>query len=118
MSTHARRAPAKKPLPHPDLHEVPVELVLRALCEPLRLGIARSLARAGHPMNCSAFGLAVSKSTSTYHFKVLRESGVISQYEEGTSRYSELRETELEQRFPGLLTAILAAEEPAAAETH
>lgn len=116
MSTHVRRAPAKKALPHPDLREVPVELVLRALGEPLRLGIARSLARAGHPMNCSAFGLTVSKSTSTYHFKVLRESGVISQYEEGTSRYSELRETELEQRFPGLLTAILTAEEPATTE--
>ncbi|MFF0108134.1 ArsR/SmtB family transcription factor [Streptomyces hirsutus] len=116
MSTNVRRAPAKKALPHPDLREIPVYLVLRALGEPLRLGIVRSLARAGRPMNCSSFGLSVSKSTSTYHFRVLRESGVISQFEEGTSRYSELRETELEQRFPGLLTAILAAEESAAAE--
>ncbi|MBQ0828906.1 ArsR/SmtB family transcription factor [Streptomyces tagetis] len=114
MSTRARRAPAKKALPHPDLREVPVSLVLRALGEPLRLGIVRSLAQSEHPMNCSSFGLSVSKSTSTYHFKVLRESGVISQFEEGTSRYSELRDTELEQRFPGLLTAILAAtEDPA-----
>lgn len=52
----------------------------------------------------------MSKSTSTHHFKVLRESGIIAQYDEGTARYSELRTTELEQRFPGLLTAVLTAE--------
>ncbi|MEV4643549.1 hypothetical protein [Saccharopolyspora sp. NPDC049357] len=40
---------------------------------------------------------------------MLRESGIIAQFEEGTSRYSELRADELEMRFPGLLTAVLAA---------
>jgi DNA-binding transcriptional ArsR family regulator len=116
VSLGAKRTRTKKALPHPDLREIPVDQVLRALAEPLRLGIVRSLARAGRPMNCSSFGLSVSKSTSTYHFKILRESGVISQFEEGTSRYSELRDAELEQRFPGLMAAILAVEEPATAE--
>ncbi|MEU5852879.1 ArsR/SmtB family transcription factor [Saccharopolyspora shandongensis] len=102
--------PSGKALPQPDLREIEVDRVLRALGEPVRLSIVRALARSDHPMNCSSFGLTVSKSTSTHHFKVLRESGIIAQYEEGTARYSELRSAELEQRFPGLLVAILAAE--------
>lgn len=116
MPTRAIRSTVRKTLPHPDLRGLPVELVLRALGDPLRLGIVRSLARADRPMNCSSFGLSVSKSTSTYHFRTLRESGVITQFQEGTSRYSELREAELEQRFPGLLTAVLEAGEPVPAE--
>lgn len=110
MVTTPRRQSTEKPLPHPDLDEVRVDQALRALGEPVRLGIVRSLARAEHPMSCGAFDLTVSKSTSTHHFKVLRESGIIAQYDEGTARYSELRITELEQRFPGLLAAVLAAE--------
>lgn len=60
-------------------------------------------------MACGAFDLGVSKSTSTHHFRILRESGIIAQYEQGTGRYSELRGNDLEHRFPGLLPAILAA---------
>ncbi|MGW1682198.1 hypothetical protein [Saccharopolyspora sp. NPDC002376] len=40
---------------------------------------------------------------------MLRESGIIAQHEQGASRYSELRSNDLENRFPGLLPAILAA---------
>ncbi|CAM5386110.1 hypothetical protein SMICM304S_02349 [Streptomyces microflavus] len=52
-------------------------------------------------MACIAFDLPVSKSTTTHHFKVLREAGVIRQHYEGTSRMSRLREDDLEARFPG-----------------
>lgn len=96
----------------PDLEDVAVDQVMRALGEPIRLGIVRALARSGTAMNCGAFDLEVSKSTSTYHFKVLRESGIIAQHLEGTSRFSTLRHEELEARFPGLLTAVLAADDP------
>ncbi|MFD0921378.1 ArsR/SmtB family transcription factor [Saccharopolyspora rosea] len=110
MLTDSPQPPASgKALPQPELREIGVDQVLRALGEPVRLGIVRALARAQQPMNCAAFGLTVSKSTSTHHFKVLRESGIIAQYDRGTARYSELRSAELEQRFPGLLAAVLAA---------
>ncbi|HEX4248470.1 MAG TPA: transcriptional regulator [Pseudonocardia sp.] len=114
MSAPVVRSPVRKTLPYPDLRDVSVAAVLRVLGEPLRLGIVRALAQSDRPMNCSSFGLSCSKSTSTYHFKSLRESGVIIQFDVGTSRYSELRDAALEERFPGLLTAILEAEEPAA----
>lgn len=110
MLTARFRPVSGKALPQPDLCEIGVDQVLRALGEPVRLDIVRALARATRPMSCGAFGLTVSKSTSTHHFKVLRESGIIAQFEEGTARYSGLRSAELEQRFPGLLAAVLAAE--------
>ncbi|MBK0869726.1 MULTISPECIES: helix-turn-helix transcriptional regulator [unclassified Saccharopolyspora] len=110
MVTTRHQRGARKMLPRPDLGEVRVDQVLRALGEPVRLEIVRALARAEQPMSCGAFGLTVSKSTSTHHFKVLRDSGIIAQYDEGTARYSELRTAELQRHFPGLLTAVLAAE--------
>lgn len=107
--TGRNRAPAVQDLPQPDLRDIAVDRVLRALGEPVRLHIVRTLAGAEHPMPCGAFDLGVTKSTSTHHFRVLRESGVISQYGQGTARYSRLRTAELEDRFPGLLDAVLGA---------
>ncbi|PWS40543.1 transcriptional regulator [Streptomyces sp. ZEA17I] len=102
-------AASGRPLAHPSVAEIGLEGVLRALADPVRLRIVRGLAD-GHPdMACVAFGLPVSKSTTTHHFKVLREAGVIHQRYEGTSRLSRLREADLEERFPGLLAAVLSA---------
>lgn len=112
-----QRQSARKPLPHPDLDEIEIDQVLRALGEPCRLRIVQDLAAAEQPMACGAFELEVSKSTSTHHFRTLRENGVITQYDQGTGRYSELRSSDLERRFPGLLPAILAAA-PARRRAH
>jgi hypothetical protein len=38
---------------------------------------------------------------------VLREAGVIAQREVGTSRLTSLRREDLDERFPGLLDAVL-----------
>ena len=62
---------------------------------------------AGDERSCKSFDLPVVKSTSTHHFKVLREAGVIKQRVEGTTRLSCLRRKDLEARFPGLLDAVL-----------
>jgi DNA-binding transcriptional ArsR family regulator len=53
--------------------------------------------------------LSVTKSTATHHFKVLREAGLIQQRQQGTARLNSLRADDLEARFPGLLSTILAA---------
>ncbi|WP_329561813.1 ArsR/SmtB family transcription factor [Kitasatospora sp. NBC_01266] len=98
-------------LPEPAAAEIRLAAVLHALAEPLRLRIARELA-AGHlEMACIAFGLPVTKSTATHHFRVLREAGVIRQHRRGTSRVSTLRSAELDALFPGLLDRLLAAAE-------
>jgi DNA-binding transcriptional ArsR family regulator len=82
--------------------------VLHALSDPMRLRIVVGLASGDH-RPCGSFGLPVTKSTCTHHFKVLREAGVIRQRLEGTTRLNSLRRDDLEQRFPGLLDSVLRA---------
>ncbi|MFB7666747.1 ArsR/SmtB family transcription factor [Kitasatospora sp. NPDC056138] len=94
-------------LPEPVPGEIRLEAVLHAFADPVRLRIVTELAVRQHEMTCQAFGLPVSKSTSTHHFKVLREAGVIRQFRKGTARMSELRRAELDELFPGLLDGVL-----------
>lgn len=97
-------------LPHPDAQEMALDQVLSALADPIRLTIVRQLAGGRDDQACIAFDLPVSKSTSTHHFRVLREAGVITQRYRGTAILNCLREEDLDARFPGLLGAVLAAE--------
>jgi DNA-binding transcriptional ArsR family regulator len=92
---------------HPAKEQLELTEVLHALSDPQRLRIVRSLAEDPAPRACGTFGLSVSKSTLTHHFRVLREAGVIEQREEGTARLNSLRREELDERFPGLLNAVL-----------
>jgi DNA-binding transcriptional ArsR family regulator len=93
-------------LAHPEPHEIELPAVLHALSDPIRLRIVAALA-AGEERTCKSFDLPVTKSTCTHHFRVLREAGVIHQRHEGTMRLNCLRRDALEQRFPGLLDAVL-----------
>jgi DNA-binding transcriptional ArsR family regulator len=95
-------------LPHPACDEIELAAVLQALSDPMRLTIVVALAEGGEHA-CNSFNLPVVKSTCTHHFRVLREAGVIRQRQEGTSRLNSLRRADLDERFPGLLDAVLAA---------
>jgi DNA-binding transcriptional ArsR family regulator len=77
----------------------------------------RSLAESGE-RPCGTFGIPLAKTTLSHHFKVLREAGIISIRVEGTQRMNSLRRTDLESRFPGLLSAVLNAQEAAPAPTN
>jgi len=94
---------------HPATEDLELASVLHALSDPHRLRIVRALADDPTPRACAGFGLDVTKSTCTHHFRVLREAGVILQREEGTSRLNSLRRDELNERFPGLLDAVLGS---------
>ncbi|MFF3751822.1 ArsR/SmtB family transcription factor [Streptomyces sp. NPDC002018] len=96
-------------LAHPERTEIRLEGVLHALSDPLRLRIVRELAGADHELACSHFALPVTKSTTTHHFRVLRESGVIRQAYRGTAKMSGLRGEDLDALFPGLLDSVLRA---------
>ncbi|MER5632980.1 ArsR/SmtB family transcription factor [Streptomyces nitrosporeus] len=101
--------PTARALAHPSREEIRVEGVLHALSDPMRLRIVRRLAGAAAELACSRFDLPVSKSTSTHHFRVLRESGVIRQIYRGTAKMSVLRSEDLDDLFPGLLDSVLSA---------
>ncbi len=92
---------------HPTREDLELPAVLHALSDPQRLRIVRELSLDPAPRPCGSFDLDVSKSTSTHHFRVLREAGVISQQPLGTSKLTSLRREDLDARFPGLLDAVL-----------
>ena len=97
-------------LAHPDITAVSLDTVLAALADPVRREIISQLAGGHDDQACIAFELPVSKSTSTHHFRVLREAGLITQRYEGTAILNTLRREDMEARFPGLLDAVIAAE--------
>ena len=94
---------------HPATEDLELPAVLHALSDPHRLEIVRKLAADPDPRPCGTFGLDVSKSTLTHHFRVLREAGVIEQSRQGTTKLTSLRREDLDRRFPGLLEAVLEA---------
>ncbi len=94
---------------HPERSELELPAVLHALSDPHRLEIVRRLAEDSEPRPCGTFGFDISKSTMTHHFRILRESGVIRQERQGTTKMTELRREDLDARFPGLLDAVLSS---------
>ena len=82
--------------------------VLHALSDPMRLRIVQALA-GGAELSCGGVGLPVTKSTCSHHFKVLKDAGVITQRQAGTSRMNALAREDLDAAFPGLLDSILSA---------
>jgi DNA-binding transcriptional ArsR family regulator len=92
---------------HPATEDLELPAVLHALSDPQRLQIVRELSSDPTPRPCGSFALDVSKSTCTHHFRVLREAGVISQQLLGTSKLNSLRREDLDERFPGLLDAVV-----------
>ncbi|MDX3641046.1 ArsR/SmtB family transcription factor [Streptomyces sp. MB09-02B] len=102
-------AVSSRDLPHPARDEIRLESVLHALSDPMRLRIVRELAADEHELSCSYFDLPVTKSTTTHHFRVLRESGVIRQVYRGTAKMNGLRRDDLDGLFPGLLDTLVDA---------
>lgn len=99
-----------RPFVHPPIEDVSLEGVLYALADPHRLAIMRRLNGCGGTMNCStAAPCDLPKSTLSHHFKLLREAGLIRSERQGTQVINTPRCTEIEQKFPGLLRAILAS---------
>ncbi|GGS25804.1 transcriptional regulator [Streptomyces aureoverticillatus] len=102
-------APSPRALVHPAREEIRLEGVLHALADPLRLLVVRELAREDAELTCSHFELPITKSTTTHHFRVLREAGLIRQVYRGTAKVNVLRRADLDALFPDLLDSVLAA---------
>lgn len=105
----ARPRTAPRTVEHPAVAEVSLQQVLEALVDPVRRAVVSQLAGAGTELSCGAFDVAVSRSTLTHHFNVLREAGLIRQYYVGTTKMNALRAPEMQERFPGLLSALVDA---------
>jgi DNA-binding transcriptional ArsR family regulator len=102
-----------RPLFHPSVEDVSVEAILHALSDPVRVAIFAEIVGSECSRNCSTF-LRVSekeipKSTLSQHFKALREAGLIRGERRGVEMRNTSRCAEVDQRFPGLIAAIVNA---------
>ena len=97
-----------KHLHHPDITDIHLSTVLYALSDPIRLYVVSELSTMSEQA-CGDFNVPVVKSTMSHHARTLREAGVVNIRGQGTQRLISLRTEDLEIRFPGLLTSILAA---------
>ena len=88
--------------------EIELGAVLSALADPHRRRVIRDLVNDadGSERSCTSFGLDLSKSTRSHHFKVLREAGLVHQVDRGNRSEVTLRRGEIDDRFPGLLALI------------
>ncbi|WP_432404789.1 ArsR/SmtB family transcription factor [Wukongibacter sp. M2B1] len=91
---------------HPNIDQLSLSTILNALGDPIRLNIIKNLSNQCET-TCSGCNIDLSKSALSHHFKVLRESGLIKVRIEGKQRFLSIRYYELEERFPGLLNAII-----------
>jgi DNA-binding transcriptional ArsR family regulator len=102
-----------RPLVHPSIDDITVEGILHALSDSVRVAIYAELAASSGACICSNF-LQVSdrnipKSTLSQHFRALREAGLVRSERHGVEMRNISRCQEIEQRFPGLIVAILNA---------
>ena len=93
--------------PIPDMADVQLEGVLKALADPTRLAIVRMLAD-GRPRPKGEVwdAFETTKATCAHHFKTLREAGLVAYEVHGRTHDMMLRRAELDARFPGLIDAV------------
>ncbi|WP_423748111.1 ArsR/SmtB family transcription factor [Frankia canadensis] len=96
--------------PEPEQDRIDFVSVLKALADPVRLRILRTLADDRyHPCSVQEYELDLHKSTLSHRFRTLREAGVTSTRVRGREHAVQLRRDDLDARFPGLLGSVLAA---------
>src|SRR3984885_11076523 len=102
-----------RPLFHPSIGDITVEGILHALSDPVRASIYADIEGAGGAQTCSSFlkvsDKSIPKSTLSQHFKALREAGLIRGERHGVEMRNTSRCAEIDQRFPGLIPAIVNA---------
>ncbi len=113
MTQRRVRSREMRPLFHPSVEDITVEGILHALSDPMRVAIFSQIVGSGCPQNCSDFlkisEKAIPKSTLSQHFKALREAGLIRGERIGVEMRNTSRCAEIDQRFPGLVKAIVKA---------
>lgn len=95
---------------HPAKEDITLAGVLGALADPMRLKILRNLLNRRHGcLSCTdaAPCAEMAKSTLSHHFRILRDAGLIRTTKQGVENLNSVRWDELNERFPGLLTAIM-----------
>lgn len=92
----------------PEWSEIDLGKVFSALADPHRRAIIIELLNepVGTERTCGSFDVPLSKSSRTFHFRVLREAGLTWDADYGNRKGVILRNEDIEARFPGLLSVL------------
>lgn len=82
--------------------------IFKALSDPNRLQMIRILYQAGHELTCGEVGeqLNLSKSTVSYHFRLLRGVGLTVTRREAQLKFLSLDQATFDKYLPGFLETL------------
>jgi len=82
--------------------------IFKALSDETRLNIIRLLRDANREISCGEIGekIIITKSTASYHFKILREAGLTSTRKEFQNKFVRLRLDTFEMFLPNFLDSL------------
>src|ERR1700678_4799288 len=90
--------------------ELDLASVMHALAAPSRLRMGAAL-DGGTELACAVLGeragVGMAKSTTSHHLSVLRAAGLVRTRHEGQRKLATLRRAEFDEKFPGLLDAVI-----------
>ena len=90
---------------HPSADSLDLAAILAALSDPIRLTILLRLAEAEADIRCGDFTDLAPKSNLSYHFAKMREAGLVSLRNEGTSRFLALRRDDIAGQLDQLIAS-------------
>ncbi|WP_411144395.1 ArsR/SmtB family transcription factor [Streptomyces sp. x-80] len=93
----------------PDVADIALDAVLHAVADPLRRHMLSLLAEHGE-LTAAEMDLPVTRATGSYHCRILRQAGWTHTRVRGRERYLSLRRRDLDELYPGLVDAVLAAD--------
>ena len=91
---------------YPEKESITLAGILYALSDSVRLQIVMTLSD-GAEKGAYEFKSLCKSPTLAYHFKILREAGITKTRIDGRYHFISLRLAELNERFPGLMDAII-----------
>lgn len=82
--------------------------MFKALADPTRLQILRTLRDSNSELSCGEVGqrCEASKSNASYHFRTLREAGLIIVRKEAQTKYIQINRGAFVQFLPGFLDTL------------
>ncbi|WP_129045680.1 ArsR/SmtB family transcription factor [Companilactobacillus metriopterae] len=82
--------------------------IFKVLSDPNRIRMIRILYSNGSEMTCGEVGdkLSISKSTVSYHFKILRSVGLTNTRRESRNKFLSLNLNTFDEYLPGFLDSL------------
>ncbi|MCE2927898.1 MAG: helix-turn-helix domain-containing protein [Rickettsiales bacterium] len=96
---------------HPAVKDIQLDKLMHALSDPLRREIVVRLMEC-EGMRCNQSCDVIAPSTLSFHFRILREAGLVRSEKRGIEVHNALRKKDIDKRFPGLLESVLKHHKP------